>query len=125
MVFWFFMLGMVLLLPLTMIGLGNHFRKGGPKKINGVFGYRSPMSAKNRDTWVFAHRYCGRLWCAGGWILLPFSVAAMLAVRNRGETAVSVAGNAAEILQLIFMAASIFFTERTLKRAFDADGNRR
>ena len=39
--------------------------KKAPDSINPVFGYRTTMSMKNRDTWEFAHQYCGKLW----WIL--------------------------------------------------------
>ena len=53
--FWFFMLAMGLLLPAIMILFGAVFTKAAPKKINYIFGYRTVMSMKNRDTWEFAH----------------------------------------------------------------------
>ena len=53
--FWIFMLIMDLLLPFTMIGFGRYFMKKAPKEINSVFGYRTSMSMKNKDTWEFAH----------------------------------------------------------------------
>ena len=59
--FWIFMLIMVLLIPLMMIGFGRLFLKKAPGTINAAFGYRTSMSMKNKDTWEFAHRYCGRL----------------------------------------------------------------
>ena len=58
--FWIFMLIMDLLLPFTMIGFGRYFMKKAPKEINSVFGYRTSMSMKNKDTWEFAHKYCGK-----------------------------------------------------------------
>ena len=54
--FWIFMLIMDLLLPFTMIGFGRYFTKKAPKEINSVFGYRTSMSMKNKDTWEFAHK---------------------------------------------------------------------
>ena len=48
--FWIFMLIMDLLLPFTMIGFGKYFMKKAPKEINSVFGYRTSMSMKNKDT---------------------------------------------------------------------------
>ena len=60
--FWIFMLIMDLLLPFTMIGFGRYFMKKAPKEINSVFGYRTSMSMKNKDTWEFAHKYCGNTW---------------------------------------------------------------
>ena len=35
--------------------------KKAPKEINSVFGYRTSMSMKNKDTWEFAHKYCGKV----------------------------------------------------------------
>ena len=60
--FWIFMLIMDLLIPFTMIGFGKMFLKKAPDQINYVFGYRTSMSMKNQDTWVFAHHYCGKIW---------------------------------------------------------------
>ena len=51
--FWIFMLIMDLLLPFTMIGFGRYFMKKAPKEINSVFGYRTSMSMKNKDTCRF------------------------------------------------------------------------
>ena len=48
--FWIFMLIMDLLIPVTMIGFGSYFMKNAPKEINAVFGYRTSMSMKNKDT---------------------------------------------------------------------------
>ena len=76
--FWIYMLIMDLLIPLTMLGFGRAFLTKAPNKINWVFGYRTAMSMKNRDTWNFAHQYCGRLWFLWGLILLPCSVIPML-----------------------------------------------
>ena len=50
--FWIFMLIMDLLLPFTMIGFGRYFMKKAPKEINSVFGYRTSMSMKNKDTGI-------------------------------------------------------------------------
>lgn len=72
--FWIFMLLMNLMIPLTMIGFGRSFMKNTPKEINAVFGYRTSISMKNKDTWEFAHRYCGKLWYVCGLILLPITV---------------------------------------------------
>ena len=60
--FWIYMLLMNLLNTFTLIGFGKHFMRKAPKEINEVFGYRTPMSMKNKDTWEFAHKYCGKIW---------------------------------------------------------------
>ena len=64
--FWIFMVIMDLLVPLTMIGFGRYFLKQAPGTINWVFGYRTEMSMKNKDTWEFAHKYIGKLWYIKG-----------------------------------------------------------
>lgn len=52
--------------------------KKAPKEINAVFGYRTTMSMKNKDTWEFAHKYCDRIWYVCGCIMLPLTVLPML-----------------------------------------------
>ena len=59
---WIFMLIMVLLFPVIMILIGRYFMKTSSKEINYMFGYRTNMSMKNKDTWDFAHKYIGKLW---------------------------------------------------------------
>ena len=66
--FGIFMLIMDLLLPFTMIGFGRYFMKKAPKEINSVFGYRTSMSMKNKDTWEFAHKYCGKSGMSVEWL---------------------------------------------------------
>ena len=83
--FWIFMLIMDLLLPFTMIGFGRYFMKKAPKEINSVFGYRTSMSMKNKDTWEFAHKYCGKVWYVCGMVMLPITVISMLLVIGKNE----------------------------------------
>lgn len=85
MAFWIFMFVMNMLIPLSMIGFGRYFIKKAPKEINSVFGYRTSMSMKNRDTWELAHRLCGKIWHTAGWILLLCSAAAMLPVMGKDQ----------------------------------------
>lgn len=123
--FWIFMSLINLLIPLTMLGFGKYFSKSAPKEINGVFGYRTTMSMKNKDTWKFAHHYCGKLWVTLGWIMLVITAIAMLLVIGKNE---GVVGNVSIVLsgvQLVFLIGSIFPTEKALKRTFDKDGNRK
>ena len=87
--FWIFMLIMDLLLPFTMIGFGRYFMKKAPKEINSVFGYRTSMSMKNKDTWEFAHKYCGKVWYVCGMVMLPITVIFMLLVIGKNEDCVS------------------------------------
>lgn len=124
MLFWVFMLIMNLLIPVTMIGFGKYFLKNAPKEINGIFGYRTTMSMKNKDTWLFAHNYFGKFWYIGGLILLPISVIIMVFVIGKTEDTVGIVGGILCIVQMIPLVAPILPTERALRRAFDKNGNR-
>ena len=123
--FWIFMLVMILLIPITMIGFGKLFLKQAPGEINAVFGYRTTMSMKNKDTWEFAHNYCGKLWYRCGLFLLPLSVIPLLFVIGKNEDIVGTIGGIVCMVQLVALLAPIFPTEAALKKNFDKDGNRR
>ena len=122
--FWIYMLIMTSLIPLLMIIFGRHFSKKAPDMINHVFGYCTPRSMKNMDTWTFAHKYCGKIWTVTGWILLPCSVIIMLLCAGRSRDTAGYIGGAIEIVQVIFLAGSVVPVEKALKRTFDKDGKR-
>lgn len=123
--FWIFMLCTVLLVPLIMLFFGLYFKNKSPKEINSLFGYRTTMSMKNKDTWEFAHHYCGRLWLVLGMIMLPLSVIPMLFFINQDIDVVGIAGGIIEGIQVVILLISIFPTEKALKKTFDENGNRR
>ena len=124
--FWAFMLVVNLLIPFTMIGFGHYFIKSaGPKEINAVFGYRTSMSMKNKDTWEFAHLYCGKLWRVIGWIMLPLSVLAMLTVAGKEIGTIGIFGGVLMVAQCVFLTVPIIPTEIALRKRFDQNGNRR
>ena len=119
------MLLMDLLIPLTMIGFGKLFLTKTPKNINAVFGYRTTMSMKNRDTWEFAHKYCGKLWFRCGLVLLPLSVIPLIFVLNGNIDTIGTVGGVVSVIQLVPLVGSIFPTEAALKKTFDKNGFRR
>lgn len=123
--FWIYMLIMDLILPFTMIGFGKYFIKKAPKEINGVFGYRTSMSMKNKDTWEFAHRYYGKIWYICGLITLPITVVCMLLLIGKDKDAVGIGGAIMMGIQLVPLIASIFPTEIALRKNFDKNGKRR
>ena len=123
--FWIFMLAMNLLFPFIMIVMGRYFMKKSPKEINYIFGYRTNMSMKNKDTWDFAHKYFGKRWFRLGWLLIPISVIPMLFVIGKGEDIIGTVGMVVMVIDLILLIAPIFPTERALKKIFDKDGNKR
>lgn len=123
--FWIFMMFIELLIPVTMIGFGKMFLKHSPKEINMAFGYRTSMSMKNRDTWEFAHKYCGKIWYTSGKILLLLSIISMFFVIGKNREVVENVGGVISIIQLVFLIGSIFPTERALRKTFDKNGRRR
>lgn len=123
--FWIFMLLMDLLIPLTMIGFGKIFLNKIPKNINAAFGYRTTMSMKNKDTWEFAHKHCGKIWYVCGWVMLPLSVIPLLFVLNRSIDTIANVGLIISVIQLVPLVGSIFPTEVALRKTFDKNGFRR
>ena len=122
--FWFFMLMMCLLFPAIMIVMGKIFLKTAPKEINYIFGYRTNMSMKNRDTWEFAHKFCGKIWYYAGLAMLPISVIPLLFVIGKGEDIIGTVGGIICMIGVAVIIASIFPTEIALRKNFDKDGNR-
>lgn len=123
--FWIFMLIMDLLIPFMMIGFGRYFSKRALKEINMVFGYRTNMSMKNRDTWEFAHRYCGKIWLTCGLILLLLSIFLMIFVIGQNKDTVGVLGGIICVIQLVLLIGSILPTEIVLRKNFNQNGSRR
>lgn len=123
--FWIFMLVMNLLIPATMAGFGRAFLKKAPGKINYAFGYRTSMSMKNKDTWDYAHKFCGRLWYIAGLVMLPVTFIAMLFVLGKDEEAVGSFGGIICFIQMIPLVGSIIPTEIALRKHFDKNGIRK
>ncbi len=123
--FWIFMLSMVSLIPLLMILLGLYFMKKAPKEINYIFGYRTEMSMKNKDTWEFAHKYCGKLWLITGAIMLPLSLVAMCLLIGKSEDVIGNVGLIISLAEIVFLIIPIIPTERALRNTFDKNGNRK
>lgn len=123
--FWFAMLTAGLLTPAIMLLFGWMFMNNPPQNINGVYGYRTAMSMKNRDTWDFAHRYCGKIWVKLGFILMPASLAAMLTVYGGTEDEIGAMVAAVCLLQIVPLLLSVVKTERALQQVFDKNGVRR
>jgi len=122
--FWIFMLVVNLILPVTMILLGRYYSRKAPKNINWVYGYRTTMSTKNKDTWEFAHKLLGKMWYRCGIVLLPLSVLVLLFVLGKRENVVAITGEIVCGVQVVIMVLVIHPIERALRKNFDKDGNR-
>lgn len=123
--FWIFMTAMNLVIPFIMIFFGGYFMKKAPKKINYIFGYRTQMSMKNRDTWSFAHNFCGKIWFIGGVSLLPIQISAMLFVLGKPDHIISTVGALLCCVPIVLMIVSAILTEAALNKNFDKYGNKR
>ena len=121
--FWIYMFIMDLLIPIIMILFGRAFLKKAPKEINYVFGYRTSRSMKNRDTWEFAHRYCGKIWLICGLALIPIVAGIMLCFIGADTKTVGYVGASMLVFPLLLIILSVILTERALKNTFDKSGN--
>ena len=122
---WIFMVIMCLLIPIIMVLFGRCFMIKAPKEINYVFGYRTSMSMKNRDTWEFAHKLLGKIWFFVGIVLLPLSVIPMLFVIGCSEDSVGTVGTAVMMVDMVLMIITIIPVEIKLNKVFDKQGNRK
>ena len=113
----------ILILSLFMIVCGFYFKKGGPKKIRFWIGYRTKMSMKNKETWVFAHKYCGKFLVPVYSVLLILSIGATILV-ERGAASVEIFGNLG-VAFLLAIVTSVILTEIALKNKFDKNGEQR
>lgn len=120
--FWWFMLICDMLMPSLMIVAGRFMWKHYPRKINGIIGYRTTMSRKNMDTWKFAHEYCGKLWWRVGFIIFVPSVLMHLPFINSSDNTIGMMGMILLTVQIVVLIATVFSTERALKRTFTQDG---
>ncbi len=121
--FWFFILIMDLILPIILIVFGRLFMTSPPKEINDFYGYRTIMSKKNTETWIFAHKYCGKVWFWSGLVITPISIIPLFFVLKKSIVTISIVGSVVCIVQIIPMIISIILTEIALRKAFDKEGN--
>ena len=111
-----------LFIPLTMLIIGFLFSQHVPKTINPVWGYRTTRSMKNKDTWVFAHYFCWRLFKKWGLYLLVFTLLMGLILMGAKDIPFAIGGDLLYIPQLIVLFIPIFLTEHALRKNFDAKG---
>ena len=114
--FWWFMLAMALLIPLTMLLLGHRWWRGRIPPYGGSSGYRTRRSLASPAAWAFAHVYFGRLWTILGAASLPLSVAAMLPCRGGDAERIGWWGLGVCLVQSMVMLAPMIATESALHR---------
>lgn len=124
MAFWIFMTLMNALIPAIILGFGHYFKNHQPEHISYFFGYRTPRSMKNKETWTFAHKKLGELWSRIGWYILAPSILMMLPFIRSDEDTIALVASTFMILEALALLASIVVIEKALRRNFDKDGNR-
>ena len=123
--FWIFIVSMLLLTPIMMIVFGLRSIKSVPKEISPIFGYRTSMSMKNKETWEFANNHNGKVQYTLGIWLIPLSVLPMFFVIGKVEDTIGYFGLIFVVIQISCLIGSIFKTESALKMVFDENGNRK
>lgn len=129
MVLWILTLVSVLIIPIVMIGCGGIFKKYPPKTINNFYGYRTPMSSKNQETWDFAQTYFGKVWWKIGWIMclgvILIMVGILLSGYSKNEAFVTYSITIITIIEVVLMVLSIIPVEKALRRVFNKDGTKK
>ena len=113
------------IIPIIMLFFGIIFKNKSPRTINRFYGYRTSMSMKNKETWEFAHQYCGRLWIRLGLIMLIISILLSLSVFIFNEEVHGIISSILITIQTIALFVSIFPVEKELKKHFDENGYRK
>ena len=111
--FWWFMFFCDLQVPAVMIFGGRMMWKHPPGKINGIIGYRTSRSMKNKETWKI------------GWLMLAPSAILHIPFYGCPEETVGMVGGFLCIVQCAVLIGSIFPTERALKKNFTDEGKQR
>lgn len=114
-----------LLVPLSMTGLGMIWRTHPPKEIDGLSGYRTAMSVKSQETWIFANKYAANIWFFAGLTLTAVTILAMLLLRHLSSVRLGNAVLVIVFIQLMVMLLTLLPTEIALHRRFDRDGRRK
>ena len=122
---WFFMLFIAIVLPLIMFMSSFYFIAGAPKNINNIFGYRTGRSMINKDTWIFAHEYCGKLWLKVSIIFILASIVIMLCLIKTDQRVFVAVGFVIFIAEFVTLFFTINKTEKALADNFDIKGNRK
>ena len=122
---WFFMLFIAIILPFIMFMSSFYFIAGGPKNINNIFGYRTGRSMINKDTWIFAHEYCGKLWLKVSIAFIVASIIIMLCLIKTDQRVFVAVGFVIFIAEFVTLFFTINKTEKALADSFDIQGNRK
>ncbi len=114
-----------LLVPIILIVCGFLLYKHPPKQRNGIIGYRTKMSRKSSETWLFAQRYCGRLWLKIGLLITIPTILVQLPFMHSSVDTIGTATFIIEMVQVAIVLFTILPVELALRRVFDENGIRK
>jgi hypothetical protein len=106
------------MLPVIMIILGFAWKRGGPKKINEVIGFRTKRSMASIESWRFAHIYYSKYSQKAGSILFILSLIVIFIciINNAIYETYIIAYYFSVSIQLAVMIIGIILTEIALRR---------
>lgn len=125
---WIGMLFMSMLMGLLSVILGIVMYKKPPKKINGLYGYRTSTSMKTQQTWDFAQKYAAKVMVKYGLICTAlggalYSTITLLVSGVKDLPTFFALGSV--LVQAIGLTTTIFPVEKALKENFDEFGDRK
>ena len=96
------------LIPVIQVIAGWAMRYHTPKQINSWIGYRTMRSTKDETAWLFANRYCGKLWLTAGVGMLVLTGCSLFLSRKAALVMIGV--------QTLEILLTIPFVENALKQ---------
>ncbi|MGG7163314.1 SdpI family protein [Clostridium ihumii] len=103
-----------LLIPLSMIVIGISYKNNYPKEINKFHGYRTSLSMKSKETWIYAHKRASKIYFILGVILCVVIVIIKL-IKPISEEYLSLIN---VFLGIVFLIIPIPIIENELKNKF-------
>lgn len=108
-----------LTVSVIFIFFGFILMKFPPGSINSIYGYRTPLSMKNQDTWNIAQQY-------GGFSLIIFGIINAILGGWSFIQPMNINNETFQILFLVIGAfIMIFIDELRLRKIFNKDGSRK
>lgn len=111
--------------PLIILLCGLFMYKHPPKTRNSVIGYRTSASNRSDESWLFAQKYCGKLWLILGAGMIVLTGVVFLLLPNKDERTASIIGSVVIGVQTALMLLSIIPVEIAIRKYFDKDGKRK
>ena len=111
-----------LIIPLIMISGGWFMWKHTAERGDGAYGYRSKRSMQSEETWLYANRFCGKLWFRVGLLLVFPAVFSLYPYWGNPQMRAEIISYIMvfmELLQVILLVTTLMMTENRLRRKFE------